>query len=431
MLRITHTRGRLAKATSSFALARVRIGCASDGEIALAEPGVLPRHAEIRLEGGAYWLFDLGTPTGTFVNGHPVARHRLTSGDRVALGGAAGPEMRVEIGPGADGRVDLATAQRIVQEAVVRATAREDKTRAIVEAKVHAATRRAKLHNALRSVGVLPALGATIFVAARVLRSQRAAQALVEETGLDRAPIAQPSGAIPTRVYSGREIYDANKAAIYVIGYIRGNSIGGCCTAFAIKPNVLATNAHCVIALRERGGKPVVTQNDSGGKARFDVVASTMHPGYRADSQSADSPDVGLLRISGRMPAYVTLASDAELYAIGPGDDVFVLGFPGRVLDPVSPSATFLQGHVGRAVGLDQGPTTPDKATLIQHDAITRGGNSGSPIFNQYGHVIGVHAAHLDDEDEVEVAGQKTRVVVSSPFRIGMRIDLLQGVPAP
>ena len=68
---------------------------------------------------------------------------------------------------------------------------------------------------------------------------------------------------------------------------------------------------------------------------------------------------------------------------------------------------------------------------LIQHDAVTRGGNSGSPIFNQYGHVIGVHAAHLDDEEEVQMGGQKTKVVNSSPFRIGMRIDLLQGVPAP
>jgi S1-C subfamily serine protease len=68
---------------------------------------------------------------------------------------------------------------------------------------------------------------------------------------------------------------------------------------------------------------------------------------------------------------------------------------------------------------------------LIQHDAVTRGGNSGSPIFNQYGHVIGVHAAHIDEENDVAIGGQKTTVVQSSPFRIGMRIDLLKGVPAP
>ena len=100
-------------------------------------------------------------------------------------------------------------------------------------------------------------------------------------------------------------------------------------------------------------------------------------------------------------------------------------------MDPISPSATFLQGHIGRTLGIDEQPATPDRSVLLQHDAVTRGGNSGSPIFNQYGHVIGIHAAHLDEESEVEVGGQKTKVVGSSPFRIGMRIDLLRGVAAP
>ena len=58
-------------------------------------------------------------------------------------------------------------------------------------------------------------------------------------------------------------------------------------------------------------------------------------------------------------------------------------------------------------------------------------GNSGSPIFNQYGHVIAIHAAHLDDEDDVKLGGRETTVVNASPFRIGMRIDLLRGVKAP
>jgi len=203
------------------------------------------------------------------------------------------------------------------------------------------------------------------------------------------------------------------------------------CTAFAIEPSLLATNAHCVSSFRSHGGTPVVTQNDSGGKVRFRILAAEMHPRYKTGSTSANSPDVGLLRIEGKMPKTVTLASDAELRAIGPGDDAFVLGFPGRVMDPISPSATFLQGHIGRTMGLDEQPASPDKSVLLQHDAVTRGGNSGSPIFNQYGHVVGIHAAHLDEENDVQVGGQKTKVVQSSPFRIGMRIDLLGGVAAP
>jgi S1-C subfamily serine protease len=132
------------------------------------------------------------------------------------------------------------------------------------------------------------------------------------------------------------------------------------------------------------------------------------------------------------MPKTVTLASDAELHALGPGDDVFVIGFPGRLMDPVSPVATFLQGHLGRLMALgERAPESMDDAVLVQHDAVTRGGNSGSPIFNQYGHVIAIHAAHLDDEDDVKVGGRETTVVDASPFRVGMRVDLLRGVKAP
>jgi S1-C subfamily serine protease len=443
MLRITHTAGRRAPVVERFGLPCIRIGTALGSEITFTagvHPGVMPQHAEIRKEGGAYYLVDLGTAAGTFVNRTRIQRHELRTGDIINMGGLGGPELRVEIDApaalskapaDADGGVDLETAQRLVQAAIGQATARQDKAAAIIATKVHAAQRRAARHNLLLSIGVILAFSATLVAAVLVYRSQRAAAVLVTAAGIGNAPVALPSGTIPTRVYTGREIYEENKAALYVIGFLQGNKIGGLCTAFAIQSSVLATNAHCVLAVRERGGTPVVTENESNGKVRFKIVAATMHPSYRPNRASADSPDVGLLRIDGKMPKVVTIASDAELRAIGPGDDAFVLGFPGRVLDPVSPSATFLQGRIGRTTGLDEQPTSPDKAVLLQHDAVTRGGNSGSPIFNQYGHVIGVHAAHLDEEEEIQLGGQKTKVLQSSPFRVGMRIDLLDGVAAP
>jgi hypothetical protein len=332
--------------------------------------------------------------------------------------------------PPHDGRVDLATARRMVQEAVVRATAAPDKTAAVIAARVEAATRRAARINMLLTLAVVGTLIAAGVASFTVYKSQQAARVLANETGLDRAPAARPSGTLPTQVFTGREIFERNRGALYLMGYTKGRAIGGCCTAFAIGPNLLATNAHCVIACAKTG-TPIVTQNDSGGKTRLQILAAVAHPAYKRDSQSSDSPDVGLLRVDGRLPTTVTFANDAELRSIGPGDDAFVLGFPGRVMDPLNPSATFLQGRIGRTMGFDEEPTTADKAVLIQHDAVTRGGNSGSPIFNQYGHVIAIHAAHIDDEDDVQLDGRKTKVVNSSPFRLGMRIDLIRGVPAP
>ncbi len=461
MLRITHTRGRMAPAVEHFATPCLRIGSAPGNELFFAGPagaGVAPRHAEIRQEGGAYYVIDLGSPGGTFVGPARVGQQPLRGGETIALGGPDGPEFRVEILPprsravavpaappppaaapppiatGSEGGVDLATAERMVKAAVLQATAgvpaANEKASLIVSARVGTARRRARLYNRLLALGIVLTFAAAVYAGVLLWRSRQATDQLSADVGIDRSPgAAAPKGTIPTRIYTGREVYDLNRSAVYLIGYLKGNITGACCTAFAIQPNLLATNAHCVTTLREKGGTPIVTQNDSGGKVRFHVLASTIHPGYKSGKAAAGSPDVGLLRIDGRMPKTVTLANDAELHAIGSGDDVFVLGFPARVMDPLSPSVTFLQGRVGRLTNMDD--QAAGELTLIQHDAPTRGGNSGSPIFNQYGHVIGVHAAHLDDEDEVKVDGQKTKVTNASPFRIGMRADLLRGVPQP
>ncbi|MDC0839461.1 FHA domain-containing protein, partial [Limnoraphis robusta] len=46
-------------------------------------------HANIRLEGDAYYIEDVGSSNGTYINNIPLPkgnRHRLRPGDRIALG---------------------------------------------------------------------------------------------------------------------------------------------------------------------------------------------------------------------------------------------------------------------------------------------------------------------------------------------------------
>ncbi|MBD2058420.1 FHA domain-containing protein [Oculatella sp. FACHB-28] len=46
-------------------------------------------HADIRVEGGIYYIEDVGSSNGTYINNAPLPignRHRLRSGDRIALG---------------------------------------------------------------------------------------------------------------------------------------------------------------------------------------------------------------------------------------------------------------------------------------------------------------------------------------------------------
>ena len=46
-------------------------------------------HADIRVEGDTYYIEDVGSANGTYVNNLPLPhgnRHRLRAGDRIALG---------------------------------------------------------------------------------------------------------------------------------------------------------------------------------------------------------------------------------------------------------------------------------------------------------------------------------------------------------
>jgi pSer/pThr/pTyr-binding forkhead associated (FHA) protein len=72
---------------------RVTLGRGDDCDVMLDDPGVSRHHAELRREGGAWVLRDLGSSNGTFVRGAPVSRHTLAPGEPVRLG----PDASVEL----------------------------------------------------------------------------------------------------------------------------------------------------------------------------------------------------------------------------------------------------------------------------------------------------------------------------------------------
>jgi hypothetical protein len=65
---------------------RVVIGRSRDCEITLDDPNVSRRHAEIRNEGGAWVVADLGSTNGVKVNGQRVNQYALQPGDELTLG---------------------------------------------------------------------------------------------------------------------------------------------------------------------------------------------------------------------------------------------------------------------------------------------------------------------------------------------------------
>ena len=64
----------------------VLVGRSPEADLVLRDDSVSRKHVRFYQEQGGLWLRDLGSRNGTRVNGSQVARYRLSSGDRVAVG---------------------------------------------------------------------------------------------------------------------------------------------------------------------------------------------------------------------------------------------------------------------------------------------------------------------------------------------------------
>jgi hypothetical protein len=74
---------------AAFTGPRVRIGRSRDNDVALGDSGApqsSAHHAEAVVESGRWWIRDLESTNGTFVNGVRVSRARLRSGDSISFG---------------------------------------------------------------------------------------------------------------------------------------------------------------------------------------------------------------------------------------------------------------------------------------------------------------------------------------------------------
>jgi transcriptional regulator with GAF, ATPase, and Fis domain len=72
---------------SEFAIADgLSIGSDGSNRICLEDAAVSPSHCRISVEGGRYILTDLQSDAGTFLNGIPIERRELASGDEISVG---------------------------------------------------------------------------------------------------------------------------------------------------------------------------------------------------------------------------------------------------------------------------------------------------------------------------------------------------------
>jgi hypothetical protein len=157
-------------------------------------------------------------------------------------------------------------------------------------------------------------------------------------------------------------------------------------SGFAVAPNRIVTNAH-VVAMAQQGRSVTVG-----------VVPSEGQQAYRARIVAIDpARDLALLELNeGSIPAIA-------LY-VGPLDDgtpVAALGYPGNVdlatarsaedyITPLPPT---------RSVGIFSNPRPINGISLLLHTAQIARGNSGGPLLDQCGRVLGVNTLITHNED--------------------------------
>lgn len=473
MIRLSQEFGAHAGRQLSFSQARVRVGRSPDGEVCF-DPNIdldaSARHCELVREGDHWYVVDLGSRNGTFVNGQRVSgRHRLAPSDVVECGrggprlrilpdAPAAPTVRARPGPaaatpGSTVAVPVAALQGIV--APNPATAAPSvyappgppapgppalgqggigqRTMALMIDQ--ALARQSKSHRGLKL--------AVVFLTLLVLGGLGAGGWYYWDREYRREAEPALAGVVPAASggdpsNAGARIAAANEATVYLLALVQpgNNMLRGFCTGFAVSADLVATNAHCVLRARDelrRGARLVLLRNKAPG---VQIAATPAYADARFQSQQhsrgGSGYDVGLVRAAQPLPVVVRLASQAELEALHEGDGVFVYGFPGLTMNEGSPVATITLGLLNRLTDFFDRAAAPAAAQKFLHSAQTAGGSSGSPIFSPRGYVVGLNAGSLADEETQIVTdpsnGQRRQVEVNrgSNFKYGMRADLLR-----
>jgi hypothetical protein len=132
--------GSLSGGTKDLDKSRITIGRGAGNDVRF-DPKVdldaSKNHAEITFEDGKYWLTDLNSTNGTYVNGKRINRTLLKSGDQVEFGkggpkagvdiiipGMAGAEPKTRVAQAIDGRgsgVGNQTVAMMIQDALDKA----------------------------------------------------------------------------------------------------------------------------------------------------------------------------------------------------------------------------------------------------------------------------------------------------------------------
>ncbi|MBP8639325.1 MAG: trypsin-like peptidase domain-containing protein [Oscillospiraceae bacterium] len=180
----------------------------------------------------------------------------------------------------------------------------------------------------------------------------------------------------------------------------------GCAQAVGISTDVTYTNYFGAKTTAAVSGSGFIVTSDGYIVTNYHVIADAYTEGYKVsvilyngDKYDAkivgveEASDVAVLKIDATGLTAATLGDSDSLQV---GESVYAVGNP---LGELSFSMTS-----GMVSALDRDITTQDSTTgqtttnnMFQIDAAVNEGNSGGPVYNQYGEVIGIVTAKYSD----------------------------------
>jgi 2-alkenal reductase len=177
----------------------------------------------------------------------------------------------------------------------------------------------------------------------------------------------------------------AEPAVVTIINTMQASSrrYGGSRTAVAEGSGVfidaqghIVTNAHVV-----QGAQQLEVVYNDGTKVSARLIG--------ADA----TKDIAVLQVSGNIPAYLSMGDSSALQL---GETVIAIGSP---LGAYTGSVT-----VGVVSGLDRSVQGAHTSHLIQTDAAINSGNSGGPLLNLDGQVIGINTLVVRQTNSGDIA---------------------------
>jgi pSer/pThr/pTyr-binding forkhead associated (FHA) protein/V8-like Glu-specific endopeptidase len=356
------------------------------------------RHAEVHLVDGKYFLRDVGSTNGTYVNGkriEPGENVEIHDGDKLRFGGK-GPEAEVRapaIARSTEQRIAIAVNQQtagfkrytvgslallVIAGFVAYWMGRRSSQQSVEELRQMLASNESKIA-ILQGESGDTALANEVERRTKVLRERLAGATTDAERTQIRNEISELERQSSSMVRMDlTTINQANAPAVAIIvSEIAGKSFAG--SGFAIAPQgVLMTNRHNV-------------ENDAGERASRIAVkfkdTGEWLPAHIVKVANDNEGDLALIQIdiAGKaLPTVSGVQSNGDHAA--EGAPVAIIGFPlGFSIAMEGEGNDFIAKST-----LNPGTISKLTSTILQIDSFAAHGSSGSPVLNARGFVIGV-----------------------------------------